>query len=46
MAATGVPPGDDMIALAFVAAAAAAVALTFGGGWVEVCYIIVLLKES
>jgi hypothetical protein len=45
MAATGVPLGDVVIALKF-AAAAAAVASTFGGGRVGVCDIVVLLGES
>ncbi len=57
MAATGVPPGDIVIALAFAvaatavaaaaaAAAAAVVASTFGGGGVGVCDIVALLGKS
>jgi hypothetical protein len=47
MAATGILPGDIVIALPFaVAAVAAAAASTFGGGGVEVCNIIALLGES
>jgi hypothetical protein len=46
MAATGVPLGDVVIALAFTGAAVAAAASMFGGGGVGVCNIIALLGES
>jgi hypothetical protein len=46
MAATGIPPGDIVIAFAFVAAAAAAAASIFGGGGAGVCDIVALLGES
>ncbi len=46
MTATGILPGDVVIALAFAAAAAAVVALLFVGGGVGICNIVALLKES
>ncbi len=47
MTATGIPPQDIVIALAFaVAAVAAAVASTLVGGGVRICDIIALLGES
>ncbi len=47
MTATGILPGDVVIALLFVAAAAAAAALTlFIGGGVGICDIVASLGES
>jgi hypothetical protein len=46
MTATGILPGDVVIALAFAAAAAVAAASTFVGGGVEICNIVALLRES
>ncbi len=51
MAAAGIPQGDIVLELTFLAVAAAAVAAAvvasmFGGGGVEVCNIIALLGES
>jgi hypothetical protein len=46
MLATGVPPGDVVMALAFMATAAMAAASKFGRGRVGVCDIVVSLGES
>ncbi len=46
MTATGIPPGDIMIALVFAVAAAVAAAATFVGGGVGIRDILALLGES